>query len=98
MDRPPPAESAIPAQAWARFRRFFKAWSLFTLAVVLGAMGWMAASFGFESIHHTIAMGIGIGLTMELGGALMGLVFASNRSGHDEAVRDYAPDEGDSAG
>ena len=38
------------------------------------------------SIHFYIASALGIGFTMLLGGALMGLVFLSSGTGHDEAV------------
>jgi hypothetical protein len=98
MDRSPLDDPATAALAWARFRRFVKAWSLFTLAVVAAVLGWLMASRGFESVHLYLAMAIGVGVTMALGGALMGLAFVSSGSGHDEAVRDYTPDDGDSAG
>jgi hypothetical protein len=98
MDRSPLDDPATAAHAWARFRRVFKAWSLFTLAVVVAVLGWLVASRGIESVHLYLAMAIGVGVTMELAGALMGLAFLSSGTGHDEAVRDYAPDEHDSAG
>ena len=93
MDRSPLDNPDIAAHAWGRFRRMFKAWSWFTLAVVIGILGWFVVTSGFESIHFYLAMAAGVGLTMELGGALMGLVFMSSGSGHDEAVRDFEPDE-----
>jgi hypothetical protein len=89
---------ATAALAWARFRRFLKGWSLFTLAVVIAVIGWLVVSRGAESIHLYLAMAIGVGLTMELGGALMALTFVSSGAGHDEAVRDFAPDDQDSDG
>jgi hypothetical protein len=98
MDRSPLDDPATAAHAWARFRRVFKAWSLFTLAVVIAVLGWLFASRGFESVHLYLAMGLGVGVTMELAGALMGLAFLSSGTGHDEAVRDYAPEDSDSAG
>lgn len=39
-------------------------------------------------LHFVIAMSLGIGLTLLLAGALMGLLFFSARSGHDEAAFD----------
>jgi hypothetical protein len=98
MDRAPLDDPAISAHAWRRFRRIFKAWSLFTLAVVIAALGWLVVSYGYESIHIYLATAIGIGVTMELAGALMGLAFLSSGTGHDEAVRDYVPEDPDSAG
>jgi hypothetical protein len=37
-------------------------------------------------LHFVIAMGGGIILALLLAGALMGLAFVSNRSGHDDSV------------
>ncbi|WP_426168951.1 hypothetical protein [Sandarakinorhabdus sp. DWP1-3-1] len=39
-------------------------------------------------LHFMIAMGGGIIIALLLAGALMGLAFVSNRSGHDESVGD----------
>ena len=46
--------------------------------------------FGAEevSIHFYIAVALGIGFTMLLTSALMGLVFLSSGTGHDEAIED----------
>jgi hypothetical protein len=98
MQPAPPNDPAPAAPAWARFRRFLKGWSAFTLALVVAVLGWQLAGEGPQSIHLLIAMALGVGLTMLLGGALMGLVFVSSGSGHDEAVRDYSPEESDPAG
>jgi hypothetical protein len=43
------------------------------------------------SVHFYIAVALGISLTMLLGGGLMGLVFLSNGTGHDEAVDNQLP-------
>jgi hypothetical protein len=98
MDRSPPNDSDASGHAWKRFRRILAAWSWFTLATVLAVLVWQLAVDGFQSIHLLIAMALGVGLTMLLGGALMGLVFASSSAGHDEAVRDYSPEDSDPAG
>lgn len=98
MDPLLPDQPVTAAPAWARFRRIFIAWSWFTFAVVALILTWFVVTKGFESIHFYLAMAVGVGLTMELGGALMGLMFLSSAAGHDEAVRDYSPDGTDSAG
>jgi hypothetical protein len=98
MDRSPLDDPATAAHAWARFRRVFKAWSLFTLAVVAAVMGWLAVSRGFDSAHLYLATALGVGVTMELAGALMGLAFLSSGTGHDEAVGDFAPEDQDPPG
>lgn len=43
-------------------------------------------------LHMLLAMSLGIGLTILLAGALMGLLFVSSRSGHDESVADDSND------
>lgn len=98
MDRAPLDDPAIAAHAWRRFRRFFGAWSLFTLALVIAVLGWLVASRGVESVHLYLAMALGVGATMELAGVLMGLAFLSSGTGHDEAVRDFNQDDQDSSG
>lgn len=98
MNRSPFADPAASAFAWARFRRVFGLWSLFTLTVVIAVLAWLAVSRGYESLHLFLATAIGVGVTMELAGALMGLAFLSSGSGHDEAVRDFDPGNQDSAG
>lgn len=74
--------------AWARYWR---------------VMGWMAAATGLAivvtlatlfllhgavSIHLYIAAALGVGFTMLLTAALMGLVFLSSGTGHDESIDD----------
>lgn len=98
MDRSPLENPATAAHAWARYRRFLKAWSLFTLLAVIAALGWLAATGATGSVHLYLATALGVGVTMELAGALMGLVFLSSGTGHDEAVRDVDRDGQDAAG
>ena len=40
------------------------------------------------TIHMIIATTAGVGLSVMLGAALMGLVFLSSGSGHDDAIED----------
>ena len=74
------------AFAWARYRKIMKALLMVTIGVVAAAM--LAIYMGEEavSIHFYIATALGIGFTMLLAGALMGLVFLSSGTGHDDAV------------
>ena len=55
------------------------------------AMGLLFAYNGMISVHFYIAVALGISLTMLLGGGLMGLVFLSNGTGHDESVDNQMP-------
>lgn len=79
------------AYAWARYRQIMKVLLAVTVVVVLIAVGLLYASHGMVSVHFFIAVALGISLTMLLGGGLMGLVFLSNGTGHDEVVDNRLP-------
>lgn len=81
------------AFAWARYRRLMRFMLLVTLAVVLVAFALLYRFNGMVSIHLYIATALGIGFAMLLMSALMGLVFLSSGTGHDEAVIDPTADE-----
>ena len=85
------------AHAWARYRRLMRWMALFTLTVVAVALFALSRQEGEVPIHFYIATGLGIGFAMMLMAALMGLVFLSSGTGHDEAVSD-ASEEGDQPG
>ncbi len=74
--------------AWARYRRLMWFMALITLAVVVIALGIMFALHGWVSIHLYIATALAVAAAMLLTAALMGLVFLSSGTGHDEAVED----------
>jgi hypothetical protein len=81
------------ARAWAHYRRMMR----WTAELALGMVGvvWVLIyhEFGLVSIHLYIAIALGLGLTIMLLGALMGLVFVSHSSGHDAAIDDPFDDE-----
>ena len=66
-----------------------------TVTMVIAAMVLLYRSNGMVSIHFYIATALGIGFAMLLMSALMGLVFLSNGTGHDDAIVDPTRDEGD---
>ena len=76
------------AAAWARYKRIMKWMALAAVVTVLLALIYLK-SFGEPvPIHMLIATIAGVGLMVLVGTGLMGLVFLSNRSGHDdEAAR-----------
>lgn len=86
--RSPLEDPETAAHAWARYRRLMRLMFLVTVMVVLLAMLLIYKENGTESIHLFIATALGLGLTMLLLSALMGLVFLSSGTGHDEAVID----------
>jgi len=66
---------------------------LLTLMLVIGALWLLYRSNGMVSIHLYIGTALGIGFTMLLTSALMGLIFLSSGTGHDEAIVDPLSDE-----
>lgn len=81
------------AHAWARYRRIMRWMMLVTLTLVGGSLVVLYRHNGAVSIHLYIAAALGIGLTMLLASALMGLIFLSSGTGHDEAVVDPFEDD-----
>lgn len=79
--------------AWTRFRRLMRWMMAFTLLMVVGAMVGLYRANGFVSIHFYIATALGIGFAMLLMSGLMGLVFLSSGTGHDETVIDPLAEE-----
>jgi hypothetical protein len=66
--------------------------TLLVTAIVLGTFWWRN---GMVSIHFFIATAGAIVGAIMLTAALMGLVFLSSGSGHDEAIDDPFEDEAD---
>lgn len=86
------------AHAWARYKRILRAMGWVTGVVVLATLALLYWQNGFVSINFFIATALGVGGMMLLTAALMGLVFLSSGTGHDEAVVDPLSDEVDRAG
>ena len=74
--------------AWARYRRIFAIVAAVAILSAIIAIVALYIAIGEFQLHASIAMAIGIGLSVLLGGALMGLIFLSSGSGHDERSRD----------
>tara|TARA_E500000305_G_scaffold64010_2_gene51009 strand:- start:1698 stop:1985 length:288 start_codon:yes stop_codon:yes gene_type:complete len=93
MSRKSPLEDPqIAAHAWARYRRLMRFMMGLTLGTVLLALALIYRNNEHVSPHFLIATALGIGFSMLLTSALMGLVFLSNGTGHDHSV-DYRRDE-----
>jgi hypothetical protein len=67
-----------------RYHQMFRLVGLIALASAMVAVGALYLTLGEFQLHASIAMAIGIGLSVLLGGVLMGLIFVSNASGHDD--------------
>lgn len=90
MRRSPLDDPQTSAHAWARFGRLMKRMAALALVIVVGTLGGLYEHWGFVSVHFFVAVALGIGVTITLGSALMGLVFLSSGTGHDEAICDPA--------
>lgn len=81
------------AFAWARYKRIMRFMLMLTIIVVGAAMVAIFWSDADVSPHFFIAVALGIAVTMMLTSALMGLVFLSNGTGHDESIHNPLEDE-----
>jgi hypothetical protein len=80
------------AHAWARYRRLMRLMFAVTTAMVTLALAMIYRQYGMVSIHLFIATALAVGFSMLLMSALMGLVFLSSGTGHDEAIDDRLND------
>ena len=76
------------AFAWARYRRILAWMGLATVVVVGAAIAALEIWYGPLSWVAILAAIGGLGGSMLLGCALMGLAFLSSGTGHDEAVEE----------
>ena len=79
-----PRSAAFAFARWKRMMKLMGTITALTVAMIL-IFAWLTQPD--VSIHFFIAIGLGVGASMLLMGALMGLVFLSNGTGHDESVR-----------
>ena len=71
---------------WRRFRRLMLVMAVAAFGTAAVAVAWMRADGVPFHLHMVIALAGGIVIALLLAGALMGLAFLSNRSGHDETI------------
>ncbi len=90
---PVPPRLDRAATAWTRYKRLMRWMALASFTAVLLALIYLKSGGAEVSIHAIIATVAGVGLSVLLGTALMGLVFFSNQGGHDEAATRGHDDE-----
>jgi hypothetical protein len=74
------------AHAWARYRLLL-AWMIVVAGVVvIATLIALAAVYGPLSIMGRVAVVFGVGGSVVMAAALMGLAFLSSGTGHDDAV------------
>lgn len=79
------------AHAWGRFRAIMRMLAVVTAISTTLLVGVLWLLYPEASVHFFIAVALGAAFTMGLTGTLMGLVFLSNGTGHDEAVDNRLP-------
>ncbi len=72
------------AIAWGRYKRTMR-WMVLLAAVTVGlSLLYLRQSGAAMPLHLVVATIAGVGLMVLVGTGLMGLVFLSHRSGHDD--------------
>jgi hypothetical protein len=86
-------DPAVSRFAWDRYKRLMR-WMAFAAATssaaAIAILYWRNPG---ASIHLFIAAAGGVFVSVLLGAALMGLVFLSSGTGHDESIEDRLEDE-----
>lgn len=90
MIRPSPLDDPANARnAWARYRRLMAWMALLSLATaIIGTVALRLVVGDTVTLHMMIATAAGMGGAVMLTAALMGLVFLSSGTGHDESIDD----------
>lgn len=83
------------AFAWKRYWRLMRWMGAFTAVMTTGVLTAFYFKYGMVSIHLYIATAGAIITAILLTAALMGLVFLSSGSGHDESIDDPFKGEAD---
>lgn len=86
---PIPETPAIPPLALARYKRLMKWMVAMSFATAAIGLLVMKIVLGTVPLHMGIAVTLGVFFTVLLAATLMGLVFLSSGSGHDDIVRDH---------
>ena len=83
---PIPRKAEAPALAWSRYKYMMKWMSLAAALAAALALLYLEATSEAMPWPMVLATIGGVGLSVLLGTALMGLAFLSDRTGHDEAA------------
>lgn len=93
------SDPVFAARAWARYRWIMRWVIAAAVLSVFGALFFLWVDGAPFTATLIIATSAGVALTVLLAGALMGLIFLSAGSGHDEVVARFEEEQdGDDAG
>jgi hypothetical protein len=84
IPRPHGADDEAAALAWRRYKALMSWMVLASIVTAAVALLWLYQTGAEMRLHLVIATIAGVGLSVLVGTGLMGLVFLSNRSGHDD--------------
>ncbi len=85
-------DPAYAPHAWGRFKRILWWMALVSTLIGAGSVAILWHLNGPLPIHMGIATFLGVALSIMMAAALMGLIFLSSGSGHDEVVDRFEPD------
>lgn len=77
------------AFAWRRYRRLMMWMTAVATIAVIGALFYLKSALGTLPLSIILATVAGVGFSVLLAAALMGLVFLSSGTGHDQDVADF---------
>jgi uncharacterized protein (DUF2062 family) len=83
---PLPPKADASELAWSRYKRMMKWMALASAIAAALAVAYLKATSETMPWQMVLATIAGVGLSVMLGTALMGLVFLSDRSGYDEGA------------
>jgi hypothetical protein len=99
---PLPRKAEDAALAWSRYKRMMKWMALAAAIAAALAVAYLKATSDAMPLPMVLATIAGVGLSVLLGTGLMGLVFLSDRTGHDEGAHRSSTSmgsrDGDAAG
>lgn len=96
MTPPSPLDDPDNARhAWGRYRALLGWMLVISVTTAVMVDSYLYEMVGMVSIHYFIAAFLGVISTMMLMSALMGLVFLSSGTGHDESIVDPLEDQHD---
>ena len=81
--------------AWARYRRLMGWMALASLTATIAALAFLWGTRGPLPWLFLLITAAGIFFTVLLAAALMGLVFLSSGTGHDEHIQDFSESDDD---
>ncbi|MBA3896806.1 MAG: hypothetical protein H0X36_06660 [Sphingomonadaceae bacterium] len=88
MPRPDLDDPEYARFAWGRYKRLMLWMALASAGATVAALILLRWMIGPIPLYMGVATALGVFLTVLLAAVLMGLVFLSSGSGHDETIRD----------